>query len=365
MSQLTDNLTVTSVQTKKALVKAFAKKRPAFLWGPPGIGKSELVAEICNDMGGHMIDLRMAQMEPTDIRGIPFFNKELGVMDWAPPIELPSEELASQYPIVVLFLDEMNSAMPAVQAAGYQLILNGRVGKYVLPENVVIVAAGNRDSDKGVTYRMPMPLANRFLHLEMRPDFASWQTWAVLNDIHQDVIGYLSFAKQDLYDFDAKSSSRAFATPRTWTFVSQLLEEDDCDADTLYNLVAGTVGEGLATKFMAHRKIASRMPNPSDILSGKVTDLDVQEISAMYSLTISMCYELKEALNTDKVESKKFHEMCDNFFGYIMANFETELVVMGAKVALKTYKLPIEPSQLKNFDDFHKRYGKYIVEAGN
>ena len=366
MSQLTDNLTVTSVQTKKALVKAFAKKRPAFLWGPPGIGKSEIVTEIANEWGNTLvIDLRMAQMEPTDIRGIPFFNKDLGVMDWAPPIELPSEELAAQYDHVILFLDEMNSAMPAVQAAGYQLILNGRVGKYVLPENVVIVAAGNRDSDKGVTYRMPMPLANRFLHLEMRPDFASWQTWAVLNGIHQDVIGYLSFAKQDLYDFDAKSSSRAFATPRTWTFVSQLLEEDDCDADTLYNLVAGTVGEGLATKFMAHRKIASKMPNPSDILSGKVKDLDVTEISAMYSLTISMCYELKEALNTDKVESKKFHEMCDNFFGYIMANFETELVVMGAKVALKTYKLPIEPSQLKNFDDFHKRYGKYIVEAGN
>ena len=366
MSQLTDNLTVTSVQAKKFLQKAFTKNRPAFLWGPPGIGKSEIVTEIANEWGNTLvIDLRMAQMEPTDIRGIPFFNKDLGVMDWAPPIELPSEELAAQYDHVILFLDEMNSAMPAVQAAGYQLILNGRVGKYVLPGNVVIVAAGNRDSDKGVTYRMPMPLANRFLHLEMRADFGSWQEWAIINHIHEDVIGYLSFAKQDLYDFDAKSSSRAFATPRTWTFVSQLLEEDDCDADTLYNLVAGTVGEGLATKFMAHRKIASKMPNPSDILSGKVKDLDVTEISAMYSLTISMCYELKEALNTDKVESKKFHEMCDNFFGYIMANFETELVVMGAKVALKTYKLPIEPSQLKNFDDFHKRYGKYIVEAGN
>ena len=365
MSQLTENLTVTSQQAKPAIKAAMKANRPSFLWGPPGVGKSELVEEITNELGGHMIDLRMAQMEPTDIRGIPFFNKDLGVMDWAPPIELPTEELASQYPCIVLFLDEMNSAPPAVQAAGYQLVLNGRVGKYVLPKNVHIVAAGNRDSDKGVTYRMPMPLANRFIHLEMRPDFASWQNWAVLNGIHQDVIGYLSFAKQDLYDFDAKSSSRAFATPRTWTFVSQLLEEDDCDADTLYNLVAGTVGEGLATKFMAHRKIASKMPNPSDILSGKVKDLDVTEISAMYSLTISMCYELKEALNTDKVESKKFHEMCDNFFGYIMANFETELVVMGAKVALKTYKLPIEPSQLKNFDDFHKRYGKYIVEAGN
>ena len=365
MSQLTENLTVTSQQAKPAIKAAMKANRPSFLWGPPGVGKSELVEEITNELGGHMIDLRMAQMEPTDIRGIPFFNKDLGVMDWAPPIELPTEELASQYPCIVLFLDEMNSAPPAVQAAGYQLVLNGRVGKYVLPKNVHIVAAGNRDSDKGVTYRMPMPLANRINHLEMRPDFASWQNWAIENQVHEDVVGYLSFAKQDLYDFDAKSSSRAFATPRTWTFVSQLLQEDDMEPETLYNLVAGTVGEGLATKFVAHRKIASKMPNPSDILSGKVKDLDVKEISAMYSLTISMCYELKSALETDKVDSKKFHEMCDNFFGYIMANFETELVVMGAKVALKTYKLPIEPSQLKNFDDFHKRYGNYIVEAGN
>ena len=85
----------------------------------------------------------------------------------------------------------------------------------------------------------------------------------------------------------------------------------------------------------------------------------------MYSLTISMCYELKDALDNKRVNSKEFHGMADNFFSYIMANFETELVVMGAKIALKTYRLPIEPSQLKNFDEFHKKYGKYIVEAGN
>ena len=155
MSQLTENLTVTSQQAKPAIKAAMKANRPSFLWGPPGVGKSELVEEITNELGGHMIDLRMAQMEPTDIRGIPFFNKDLGVMDWAPPIELPTEELASQYPCIVLFLDEMNSAPPAVQAAGYQLVLNGRVGKYVLPKNVHIIAAGNRDSDKGVTYRMP------------------------------------------------------------------------------------------------------------------------------------------------------------------------------------------------------------------
>ena len=233
MASVSDNLTITSVQARKAILKAFKAKRPLFLWGPPGIGKSEVVAEVADELGGHVIDLRMAQMEPTDIRGIPYFNRDINKMDWAAPVDLPDEELASQYPIVVLFLDEMNSASPAVQAAGYQLILNRRVGKYVLPDNVVIVAAGNRDSDKGVTYRMPMPLANRFLHLEMRADFTAWQTWAVNKAIHKDVVGYLSFAKQDLYEFDSKSSSRAFATPRSWCFVSDLLNDDDDVADAV------------------------------------------------------------------------------------------------------------------------------------
>jgi hypothetical protein len=359
---MSDTRTVTSVQARKSLLKAFSKKRPLFLWGPPGIGKSELVADIAAELGGYMIDLRLGQMEPTDIRGIPFYNKDSGKMDWAEPVDLPTEEFAGQYPIVVLFLDEMNSAAPSVQAAAYQLILNRRIGKYFLPDNVVIVAAGNRESDKGVTYRMPTPLANRFIHQEMRVDFASYQEWAVQNNIHKDVVGYLSFAKQDLYDFDPKSASRAFATPRSWTFVSQLLEDEDGDDDTVMNLIAGTVGEGLAVKFMAHRKIAGRMPKPEDILSGKVKDLDVKEVSAMYSLVISMCYELKGAIER-KVEDKKFHEMADNFFAYMMKNFETELVVMGARIALTTYNLPFQPTKLKNFDEFHQRYGKYILQA--
>jgi len=361
---VSDARTVTSNQARKSLLKAFKVQRPLFLWGPPGIGKSELVEGITNELGGLMIDLRLGQMEPTDIRGIPFYNKDSGKMDWAPPVELPDEEMASQYPIVVLFLDELNSAAPSVQSAAYQLILNRRIGKYRLPKNVVMVAAGNRESDKGVTFRMPTPLANRFLHQEMKVDFASWQQWAVLNNIHKDVVGYLSFAKQDLYDFDAKSSSRAFATPRTWTFVSELLEDDDGDDDTITNLVAGTVGEGLAVKFMAHRKVAGRMPKPEDILSGKVKDLNVKEVSAMYSLVISMCYELKDAVEK-KVEQKKFHEMADNFLSYMMNNFETELTVMGARIALTTYDLPFLPTKMKHFDEFHKRFGKYILQSSN
>jgi MoxR-like ATPase len=357
--------TVTAIGARKAIRKCFNKKRPLFLWGPPGIGKSEVVADITAEMGGLMIDLRLGQMDPTDIRGIPFYNKEVGKMDWAPPIDLPDAETAAQYPIVVLFMDEMNSAAPAVQAAAYQLVLNRRIGKYFLPDNVVMIAAGNRESDKGVTYRMPTPLANRFVHVEMKPDFATWQEWAVKNQIHKDVVGYLSFAKQDLYDFDAKSSSRAFATPRSWVFVSELLEDEDLDDTTATDLIAGTVGEGLAVKFQAHRKIAGKLPRPEEVLSGKEKDLQVKEVSAMYSLVISLCYELKNSLEEKKVSDKEFHAMADNFFAYMMKNFETELVVMGARIALTTYNLPFQPTKLKNFDEFHQKYGKYILAANS
>ena len=361
---VSEHRTVTTEQAKRLIKKCFDKKRPIFLWGPPGIGKSEVVASIAEEQKGFMIDLRLAQMEPTDLRGIPYYNKDSGLMDWAPPIDLPSEETASQYPMVVLFLDEMNSAAPSIQAAAYQLILNRRIGKYKLPDNVVVIAAGNRESDKGVTYRMPAPLANRFLHLEMRVDHTAWETWATINRIHKDVVGYIGFAKQDLYDFDPRSSSRSFATPRSWTFVSEILEDEDVGEADLTDLVTGAVGEGVAVKFMAHRKISGQLPKPEDVLAGKVKELKVKEISAMYSLVVSMCYELKDA--ADKIGGKpnaEWHDMADNFFRYMMDNFTTELTVMGARTALTTYNLPFVPGKLKNFDEFHKRFGKYIVAA--
>jgi hypothetical protein len=359
-----EHRTVTSESARRSIMTCFRMQRPIFLWGPPGIGKSEVVESIAKEMKGHMIDLRLAQMEPTDLRGIPYYNKDLQLMDWAPPIDLPDEETAAQYPIVVLFLDEMNSAAPSIQAAAYQLILNRRIGKYKLPNNVVVIAAGNRESDKGVTYRMPAPLANRFVHLEMRPDHAAWENWAVNNKIHNEVVGYVGFAKQDLYDFDPRSSSRSFATPRSWSFVSQLLQDEHISDSEMTDLVAGAVGEGVAIKFMAHRKVAGQLPKPSDILAGKITELKVKEISAMYSLTIAMCYELQDASKKDNGKpTAEWHSMADYFFKFMMDNFSTELTVMGARVALTTYNLPFVPGKLKNFDEFHKRFGKYIVAA--
>jgi hypothetical protein len=341
---------------KKSIQKAIQTRRPVFLWGPPGIGKSDIVGQIGADTKREVIDVRLALWEPTDIKGIPYFDSNAKAMVWAPPAELPTDPKST----AIVFLDELNSAPPAVQAAAYQLILNRKVGTYKLPAGVDIVAAGNRDGDKGVTYRMPAPLANRFIHLEMKVDFEDWQDWATLNKVHPEVVGYVGFAKQDLYDYDPKSPSKSFATPRSWMFVSQLLEDDDCDIETLTNLVSGAIGDGLGVKFMAHRKIASKLPKPEDILSGKVKDLEIKEISAMYSLTVGLCYELKEA--ADK-KDKKFDEKADRFFEYMMANFPTELVVMGAKTALTNYDLPLDASKMKSFDAFHKRYGKYVMNA--
>ena len=357
--------TVKISEAKVIIRKALAKGRPVMIWGPPGIGKSDLIAELALEDGRQVTDVRLNLWEPTDIKGIPYYNAKENTMSWAPPAELPTKEFASKHPIVVLFLDELAGAAPAVQAAAYQLILNRKVGTYELPDNVVIMAAGNRMTDKGVTYRMPTPLANRFVHFELRVDFEDWQKWALANRIDSDVVGYLSFAKGDLYNFDPAQHDRSFATPRSWSFVSDLLDSTLSES-TQTDIVAGCVGEGLAIKFMAHRKIASKLPNPTDILAGKVKDLKVKEVSAMYSLTTGMCYELKDNYETAKKSGKldTWHSNCENFIQFMMDNFEAEMVIMGAHTALKNYNLPFDHKKLKNFPEFFKRYAHLVVDIG-
>ncbi len=362
---VSQNRTVSISQAKSAIKRCVKVKRPLFLWGPPGVGKSDAVKQICNEMGGLLVDIRLSLMEPTDLRGMPYYNKETNRMEWAAPIDLPDEALASQYPIIFLLFDEMNSAAPSVQAACYQISLNRRVGTYKLPDNVVIIAAGNRDGDKGVTYRMPTPLANRFVHLELNVDFNDWEDWATENRIHKDVVGFLNFSKNDLYDFDPSSPNKSFATPRSWEFVSQLLDDDE-DEITMTNIIAGTIGEGLALKFAAHRKTAGKLPKPTDILHGKVDELKVKEVSAHFSLAVSCAYELKDLF--DKLGGKpdeKWHSYADNTLGFMMKCFTTEVVVMSMRMMLNKQKLPFDPKKLKNFKEFYEKYGKLILKAAS
>jgi hypothetical protein len=345
------------------LTRCMSVGRPAMIWGPPGIGKSELIAEIGAETGRPVIDMRLLLLEPTDIKGIPYFDPDTKTMKWAQPADLPTETHLSN---AILFLDEINAAAPSVQAAAYQLILNRRVGEYFLPKGVSMVCAGNRDSDKGVTYRMPSPLANRLVHIEMTANFEDWQKWAIGAHIHADVVGFLSHHKQKLFNFDPKSPDKAFATPRSWVFVSQLIG-DSLPESINTALVAGTVGEGLAVEFAQHRKVAARMPKSEDVLLGKEKEMVVKDLSAMYSLTISMCYTLqswvaKSKSGEDGFDIKQWHECVDNFFTFIMDNFQTEMIVLGAKTALRDYALPVNHRELKTFKGFHERFGRYILE---
>ena len=364
MATLDTHRTERPRDVRTLLTRCMKVGRPAMIWGPPGIGKSELIAEIGDETNRPVIDMRLLLLEPTDLKGIPYFDPDSKTMKWAQPADLPSD--ANGLNNAILFLDEINAAPASVQAAAYQLILNRRVGEYHLPKGVSMVCAGNRDSDKGVTYRMPSPLANRLVHVEMAANFEDWQKWAIGNRVHADVVGFLSHHKQKLFNFDPKSPDKAFATPRSWVFVGQLIT-DDLPESMNTALVAGTVGDGLATEFSAHRKVAARMPKSEDVLMGKEKGLNVKDLSAMYSLTISMCYTLQEWVAKAKGKEDGFgmnewHECVDHFFTYMMDNFQTEMIVLGAKTALRDYALPINHRQLKTFKVFHEKFGKYILE---
>lgn len=364
MSELTRQLGPNAA--KAALRSAFKIKRPVFIWGPPGVGKSDMVHQLGEEFNAHVIDVRLTYWEPTDLKGIPFFNPEIKKMEWAPPMELPDEAMASRYPNIILFLDEMNSADPSVLKAAYQLILNRRIGTYTLPDNVLIVAAGNRDGDRGITYKMPAPLANRFIHIEMKVDWDDYFQWATTNNIHTDVLGYLSNNKQDLYNFDPKANVKAFATCRSWSFVSEVLSTSD--PDSIDNLVAGCIGEGVATKFASYCKLTSKLPKPLDILTGKVSKLKQKEISIHYSMIISLCYELKDQHDkhiSDGVVDDVWHSYVNNLFKFMMSNFEPELIIVGVKLLLVHYSLPIQSSKIEVFDEFVEKCGKYVAIIHN
>lgn len=367
---LSEQRMVTLTAAKKEIRLCMKRKRPVFLWGPPGIGKSDLVAHITSEMKGRLYDLRLALMDPSDLKGVLYYNPGQDNALWSAPPDLPSKEEAAKYPIVVLFLDELNSAAPATQAAAYQLVLNRKVGTYELPDNCVVVAAGNRETDRGVVYRMPAPLANRFVHLNLKSDFDTWAAWAVDQQIDADVVGYLTNHKGDLMNFDPKAPGHAFPTPRSWTFVSELVQEakhGEITENELLDLISGTVGEGTALKFHAHRKVSANLPNPTDILNGKVKKLENKDLGAMYSLTVSLCYELRETY-IEATQAKKIDpwmEKFDNVLRFVLDNFEAEMIVMMMFNVLSQYNIQIKITKLKNFSEFHSRCGGHILEAMN
>ena len=199
----------------QALAACIEVKQPCFLWGAPGVGKSQIVRQAAQALSLRVIDVRAVLLDPVDLRGLPAINGDKKA-HWCPPAFLPVEGNG------VLFLDELNAAPPLVQAACYQLVLDRQLGEYHLPAGWAVIAAGNRDTDRAVTSRMPSALANRFVHLDFEADLADWATWALQAGVKTELIAFIRFRPGLLHDFDPKRNDKAFPTPRAWEFVSKI-----------------------------------------------------------------------------------------------------------------------------------------------
>jgi hypothetical protein len=264
---------------KAALLHLTTIQQPVFVWGPPGVGKSDIVAQVAQERKVELRDVRLNLLDSVDLKGFPTIAKNKAQMTWLPADFLPTAGEG------ILFLDEMNSAPPAVQASAYQLVLNRKIGDYVLPDGWSVVAAGNRETDRSVVNRMPSALANRLTHIDFEIHLDDWCGWAVDNGVSADVIGFLRFRPDLLHMFDP--NQRAFPTPRSWAFADKLINSH-LDREVEFDLVKGTVGEGAASELMAFIKLARELPSTEQILLNPEGTAVPESPATLYALTTSL-----------------------------------------------------------------------------
>ena len=272
---------------------------PVMLWGPPGVGKSQMVAQIGARHGVPVIDIRLSQMEPSDLRGIPFRTGEH--VEWATPAILPDAVRHGEKGI--LCLDEITSAPPSVSAAAYQLILDRRLGEYEVPDGWAIFAAGNRQGDRGVTYTMPAPLANRFSHFEFETNLDDWVAWAYANGIDERVIGFLRFRPELLFDFDPAHNPVAFPSPRSWEFAHRGLQKFGNQPAILQGTLQACVGPAAGVELNAFVNSLDQMPDLDGIVEGSETAVP-REIDLQYAVAAALvgrAIRAKEGPDTNRV----------------------------------------------------------------
>lgn len=240
------------------------------LWGPPGIGKSSIVADVTSSHGLQLVDLRLSQLAPTDLRGLPV--AENGVSSWFPPEFLPTEGNG------VLFLDEINMAPPAMQGIAQQLILDRRVGSYRVPDGWFIWAAGNRKSDRAAVFEMPSALANRFIHLDLVPDFDSFKAWGLRVGLSEQILAFLAFRPVLLHQMDPQRP--AWPSPRSWVMANQLMQAQ-LSAEP-------AIGPAAAGELEAFSAVYQSLPDLDSILAGQGKASFPPEASARYATVLGL-----------------------------------------------------------------------------
>jgi MoxR-like ATPase len=253
-------------------------KLSTMIWGPPGIGKSSIVAQTAAAHQLQFIDLRLSQLAPTDLRGLPVADK--GVSRWYPPEFLPRRGRG------VLFLDEINLAPPTMQGMAQQLILDRRVGSYTVPPGWFIWAAGNRSEDRAAVFDMPAPLANRFLHLEVQPDFESFKNYALATKVHEHIIAFISFRPELLHKLDPQQP--AWPSPRSWVMASDLHRAGLSTAPA--------IGNAAATEFAAYVALYHTVPDLAQILRGDGDKISFpDEPSLRYATVVGLITHAEDA----------------------------------------------------------------------
>lgn len=260
-----------------ALTLLVQMRRSVFLWGAPGVGKSNIVYQLGQLLNLPIKEVRALLHDNVDFKGLPFLFD--GQTKWAIPDFLPREGEG------ILFLDELNAAPALVQAACYQLVLDRRLGDYVLPDGWAVIAAGNRESDRSVVTRMPTALRNRFVHLEFQVDRTEWQQWALSNDIAFEVIAFLSLREDLLHKFD--KDQNAFPTPRSWSFVSDIVKRNP-PPQIEVELIAGAVGRAAATEFAAFLNTSRDFPDIEDILRNPRSEKIPAKADGQYAVACAL-----------------------------------------------------------------------------
>ncbi|MBW6475475.1 MAG: MoxR family ATPase [Chromatiales bacterium] len=283
---------------------------PVMLWGPPGVGKSQLVQQVGQRHGVTVIDIRLSQMEPSDLRGIPFREGER--VEWAVPAMLPDAQRHGSSGI--LFLDEVTSAPPSVSAAAYQLILDRKLGEYQVPDGWAIFAAGNRQGDRGVTYTMPAPLANRFAHFEVETHLDDWVSWAYANGIDERIIAFLRFRPELLFDFDPAHNPVAFPSPRSWEFAHRALQKFSGHGTLLVNTLQACVGPAAGIELGAFVANLDKLPDLDAILRREAVSMP-KEIDLQYAVASALVGRALRARQESKAEAREVYGAILDFAG--------------------------------------------------
>lgn len=271
---------------------------PVMLWGPPGVGKSQIIGDIASLHGVPLIDIRLSQMEPTDLRGIPFRNGEH--VEWSIPAMLPDATRHGERGI--LFLDELTAAPPTVSAAAYQLILDRRLGEYRIPAGWAIFAAGNRQGDRGVSYSMPTPLANRFTHYEVEAHLDDWVTWAYARAIDERIIGFLRFRPDFLFNFNPAHAPIAFPSPRSWEYAHRALRKFSDAPELLLDALQACVGASAGVELKAFCDSMDQLPDIEGILRGDRASVP-QAIDLQYGVAAALVRRAVHAKDSPQAQS--------------------------------------------------------------